>query len=291
TLHRDNAALKEAIVKLQEQHAAQVRVDAVKSRTPLKGATLETWVGSVLAPMAAARGESLDHCADDEGVIARCKTGDYVTAIDNMHTRGLDASVVVEAKNRHKTVGALRNELARARENRGARAALGIIARPDLKADPIAIYDKINVIVSLPDFGKPDADYGAYEKLIGNGLIIARLLAIAAVEAPVAETVDLHRLQGLVDQLAGTSKLRTQLKGDVTRSMTSVQKVQATTEELDAVLDGITNVLRDTLADEFKKIAALTSARPPALSDRITPLELTTTVLAANGRITEPYRK
>jgi hypothetical protein len=274
SLRRDNAALKAAIEKLQEQFAAQVRVDAIKSRTPLKGASLETWVGSVLTPASAARGESFDHCAETQGAIARCLTGDYVSTVDGAQTGGQNATVVIEAKNRKKSIGELRIELGRSRQNRGALAALGVISNPKLIADPIAIYDKVHVVVSLPDFGKPDADYAAYETLLTNGLTIARLLAIAAVEAPVAETVDLDRIQGLVDQLAATSKLRTQLKGDVTRSITSVQKVQTTTDELDTMLDGITKALRDTLADEYKKIATATI-------DGIAPLELVTTVLAS----------
>jgi hypothetical protein len=272
TLHRDNAALKGAIEKLQEQFAAQVRVDAVKIRTPLKGGSLETWVGSVLTPVSAARGESFDRCANTQGAIARCMTGDFISTVDGAHTGGQDATVVTEAKNEEKSIGGLRAVLTRARQNRGARAALGVISNPKLIADPIAIYDKVHVIVSLPDFGKPDADYPAYETLLANGLTIARLIAIAAVESPVAETVDLDRIKRLVDQLAATSKLRSQLKGDVTRSITAAQKVQTTTEELDMILDGITKSLRDTLADEYKKIAA-------AAHEGIAPLKLATTVL------------
>lgn len=262
TLHRDMTGMREVMVKLQEQHAAQVRVDAVKNRTPLKGTTLEKYVESILGPLAAARGESLDFCGDTEGSIARCKAGDFLNRLDGSCTGGLDADLVVEAKNQKKTVGAMRAELTKSRQNRSAHGSLGVMAQPTILTDPIAVYDQVNVVVNLQYFGTPEADYDYYEKLLKAGFAVARLVTTAALQAPKPTSVDLGRIKALVDQLGATSRVRTTLKADITRTITAATNVRGTAEELDVTLDGIEKSLRDVIADEYKKIAASATPTP-----------------------------
>ena len=255
-LHRDNIEIRTLLTKLQEQHAAQARVDDIKSRTPLKGASLEQWVGAVIAPMAAARGDAFDHCANSDGSIARCKKGDYIHASDagRSHSR-----IAIESKNQHKTAAALRHELEQICKNRETVATLSVTTH---FLEPIVVYDNAHVVVSFPSYGKPDADYVLYEKIIMTGLVTAHALARAAAKAPVVESVDFDLLQRNVDDFAATVKVRTQLKGDITRSITSARNVESTFELLDARLDAIMGSFRQFMNDESRKIATSAPGRP-----------------------------
>jgi len=186
-LFRQAEKMQSTLERVEQQNAAQARVDAIRNRTPLKGATLEGWIGSILAPFASVRGESFQHCATTQGAINHSFAGDSLHCTDGSGDGRHPLRVGIEAKHEQKPIESLRRYLARVRENRDAAAALAITTR---FSEPLAIYDKCHVIVSVPDFGKPGADHAFYEKLIINGLIIAQMLAQVATQTPTVESVD-----------------------------------------------------------------------------------------------------
>ncbi len=179
--------------------------------------------------------------------------------------------VGIEAKDEQKTIEALRRYLARVRENRVAAAALAVTTR---FSEPLAIYDKCHVVVSVPEFGQPGADHAFYEKLVINGLIIAQMLAQVAAQAPLVESVDLEQLQQIVDRVAATATLRRKIKTEISRTISAANDTRTATMELDDALNRETKELYGFVAAEYEKLragsAALTlpiaSAARPALS-------------------------
>lgn len=218
----------------------------------------------------------MDPVGTTEGAIAACKVGDYVNHIDGSITGGCSATIVIEAKNKKKTVGALREELARARKNRAAIVAFGILANSNMEP-LIEIFGQHDVIVNIPDFGQPDADYVIAEKLIVNGLKLARMLAVAALESPAPESIDLKGFKAICEQLAATSKARVKLKGDATRARGAIETIADTVDALDALLFNISEQFERAIAIELVRISQPNKKdhTPRSTSlDRITQLPL-----------------
>jgi hypothetical protein len=256
-MDRKLTALGTDVTKIQAQIEAQYRAVRARAKSAAKGEDLEDFVGEVLGPIAAHQGESFERCGNEVGLLDRCKVGDYVTVLDQSRTRGQIARVVIEAKNRPTfKVPKLLEEMRKAQENRGAATSLGVLTNPEVARvnRPIAVYNNTQVIVSLPDFGEPDADRDYFAAILAAAYDLARLLVLTQLDAPVIETVDLDRITAHVNQIAASSLAFSDLKENHTKINSAVETAKATAAKIKSGIDQAVQGLRDAISAELLKV-------------------------------------
>lgn len=219
---------------------------AVMEKTAIKGLAYEDGVIVSLTPMALATGDTLEPTGALGGNVSRCKNGDAVATISNVVTRQHDVKIVFEIKDKDMTCEGWRSELAAARKNREAVAALGIARSTDhLPGDRrVLILDPLNIVVVFdPEVDDLDLITATYHLL----------------RAQAACTV----LEGQEDELDITG-LRKHLTASLD-SLTELDKIERSTNLARKNLDDITKTaqkLNQTLDSQIRGALTLLDQAP-----------------------------
>jgi hypothetical protein len=184
-LHQFRSEVTAGFERLNERLAAIEAAGAARAseraRSAAKGADLEALVGDLLGELCRGSGDALDHTGDETGDVIRSKQGDLVLTIDPAITHGADVRIVVECKDRAISGRAMREELAGAKRNRGARVGL-VVFTPAHAPAGIAPFDvRLGDVYCVIDPASPD------RATLDAAVRLARLLALTALDEREAE--------------------------------------------------------------------------------------------------------
>lgn len=110
--------------RLAAIEAASVARADERRRGTAKGGDFEDLVESLLGEIARGAGDLVERTSTIEGVILRCKKGDFVVTVDPSRTGGTALRIVVECKSGKVAPRRLADEVRVAKENREASVAL-----------------------------------------------------------------------------------------------------------------------------------------------------------------------
>jgi gas vesicle protein len=146
---------------------------AESARSTRHGLEFEDAVAEVLAQLTRNNGDVLEAVGQTVGRIPRCKVGDFVLAL-GLESAAPGARIVIEAKeNRSYETRKMLEELAQARENRGAQVGVAILSRATVPADiePLTRFGADIVVVW-------DRDDATSDVLVTAALSLARALVV-----------------------------------------------------------------------------------------------------------------
>ena len=235
-LHQFRTEVSENFGRLNERLSA---IEAVASaRSAAKGADFEDAVGALLAEICRGSTDLLERTSAEAGAVIRSKKGDFLITLDERVTRGADVRIVVECKDRPVSARHIRDELAAARQNRSAAAAL--VCFTTQHAPPAVAPFNLHGsdVYCVLDSAAPEAD------VLEAAVRLARLVALtslersaAAVDSVAAHTA-LEAIRGQLDAIRG-------LKSQLTSIGTASQQVCT---GLDRLRDGVLARLADAEA-------------------------------------------
>ncbi len=245
-------SLSERIAALEAANRARAEE---RAHGTAKGTDFEDVLEERLAALAHGAGDYLERTGAEAGEALRSKKGDFVLTIDPSITRGTELRVVIEAKDRSMSRRAMTAELADARANRAASAAL-VVFSPQAAPTGIAPFALVGTdVYAVLD---PEADDGAG---LEAAMRLARALALLSlresdggVDVPaICEALDeigqqLAAVQGMKAKLTSIGSAATEVKG-----------------ALDLLRAGI---LRSVHAVE-DQLRATDPARPPSAPERL----------------------
>jgi len=197
--------LEERLVAIEAAAAAR---GAERARSAVKGMDFEDLLAEMLGVIARGAGDLLDRTSLEAGSVLKSKKGDFVLTLDSTATRGCDARVVIEAKDRPMSMRAMREELREARENRGAAVAIAVFtpAHAPTGVMPFSLVGGDVYCVIDPDAPEPATLEAAVR--------LARLLALASLaerEVSVDATAIGSALTAIREQLEVVRQLKSQL--------------------------------------------------------------------------------
>ena len=146
---------------------------AESARSTRHGLEFEDAVAEVLAQLARNTGDVLEAVGQTVGRIPRCKVGDFVLAL-GPESAARGACIVIEAKeNRSYEIRKTLEELAQARENRGAQVGVAVLSRATVPGDmePLSRFGADIVVVW-------DRDDATSDVLVTAALSLARALVV-----------------------------------------------------------------------------------------------------------------
>ncbi len=234
----DLAGRIQALEKVADARASE------RAKSAGKGIDFEDVLEGLLGEISGGLGDAVERTGTLPGETIKAKKGDFVLTVDPSRTRGADLRVVIESKDRAMSTRQVIEELAAARQNRSAQAAV-IVFTPlhaPANVDPIAIVGRD--VWCVLDPVAPD------RLPLECAVRLARIFALDAmrdrpVEVDVA-AVD-HALDGIRNQLSAIQGMKA--------SLTSITNV---TGKVSADLDGLrVGILRSvTQIEEELKAAA-----------------------------------
>lgn len=234
----DLAGRIQALEKVADARASE------RAKSAAKGIDFEDVLEGLLGEISAGLGDAVERTGTLPGETIKAKKGDFVLTVDPSRTRGADLRVVIESKDRAMSTRQVIEELAAARQNRSAQAAV-IVFTPlhaPANVDPLAIVGRD--VWCVLDPVAPD------RLPLECAVRLARIFALDAmrdrpVEVDVA-AVD-HALDGIRNQLSAIQGMKA--------SLTSITNV---TGKVSADLDGLrVGILRSvTQIEEELKAAA-----------------------------------
>jgi len=227
--------------RIQALEAAAQARGAERARSAAKGTDFEDVLETLLGEIAAGQGDALERTGTLPGETIKGKKGDFVLTVDPSRTRGLDLRVVVESKDRAMSVRAIREELAAARQNRSAQAAVIVFTPQHAPAnvDPLAIVGRD--VWCVLDPLTPD------RLPLECAIRLARIFALDALRDAPAE-VDVDAVGRALDGVRGQLSAIQGMKAGLTSINTATAKVTA---DLDGMKAGILRNL-ELAEDELK---------------------------------------
>jgi len=224
------------------EKATDVRASE-RAKSAAKGIDMEDVLEGLLGEISGGLGDAIERTGTLPGETIKGKKGDFVLTVDPSRTRGADLRVVIESKDRIMSTRQVIEELAAARQNRSAQAAVIVFTPQHAPAnvDPLAIVGRD--VWCVMDPSAPD------RLPLECAVRLARIFALDAlrdrpVEVDVA-AVD-HALDGIRTQLSAIQGMKS--------SLTSINTV---TGKVAADLDGLrVGILRSVaLVEEELKAA------------------------------------
>ena len=201
-LHQFRAEVTDGFTKLHDRltaiEAAAGARAAERSKSAAKGADFEDLLEAMLGDIARGPGDLVERTGMATGDVIRSKKGDFVLTVNPAHTSGTELRLVIEAKDRSKSVREMREEIRAAKTNRGA--AVGVVVfTPAHAPSGIAPFDlRAGDVYCVVDPEAPDR--ASFEAAIR----LARLLALVStrdheveVDAPAVKVA----LDGVREQL------------------------------------------------------------------------------------------
>ncbi len=241
-LHQFRTEVSENFGRLNERlsaiEAAAIARTSERSRSAAKGADFEDAVGASLADICRGSDDLLERTADEAGAVIRSKKGDYLITLDERVTRGADVRIVVECKDRPVSARLMREELAAARQNRSAAAALVCFTTEHAPAAVAPFLLHGSDVYCVLDRTAPEPE------ILEAAVRLARLVALVSLERVDSE-VDTAAASSALDQIRGQLDAIRALKSQLTSIGTASQQVNA---GLDRLRDGILARLADAEA-------------------------------------------
>jgi hypothetical protein len=211
-LHQFRTEVAESFVKLNDRLTAIEAAAAARSqeraKSAAKGTDFEDVVGALLADICRGSSDLLERTADEAGALIRSKKGDFLVTLDETVTRGADVRIVVECKDRPVSARVIREELAAARQNRSAAAALVCFTTEHAPAAVAPFHLHGRDIYCVLDRNAPEPE------ILEGALRLARLVALASaerVEAEIDTAAANAALEQIRGQLDGIRALKSQL--------------------------------------------------------------------------------
>ncbi len=219
----DLAGRIQALEKVTDARASE------RAKSAAKGIDFEDVLERLLGEISGGLGDAVERTGTLPGETIKAKKGDFVLTVDPSRTRGADLRVVIESKDRAMSTRQVIEELAAARQNRSAQAAV-IVFTPlhaPANVDPLAIVGRD--VWCVLDPAAPD------RLPLECAVRLARIFALDAlrdrpVEVDVA-AVD-HALDGIRTQLSAIQGM----KSSLTSITSATGKVSA---DLDVLRMGI----------------------------------------------------
>ncbi len=243
----DLAGRIQALEKVSETRASE------RAKSAAKGIDFEDVLEDLLGDISRGLGDGLERTGTLPGETIKGKKGDFVLTVDPSRTRGADLRVVIESKDRPMSTRQVTEELAAARHNRSAQAAVIVFSPQHAPAnvDPLAIVNRD--VWCVVDPAAPD------RLPLECAVRLARIFALDAlrdrpVEVDVA-AVD-RALDGIRTQLSAIQGM----KSNLTSITTATTKVSA---DLDGLRVGILRSVTQ-IEEEVKAAAAGVPQRVPA---------------------------
>lgn len=125
------------------ERVADVRA-AERAKSAAKGIDFEDTPERLLGEIAGGLGDAIERTGTLPGETIKAKKGDFVLTVDPSRTRGAELRVVIESKDRTLSTRQVIDELAAARQNRSAQAAVIVFTPQHAPAnvDPLAIVGR-----------------------------------------------------------------------------------------------------------------------------------------------------
>jgi uncharacterized protein YoxC len=255
--HENRVEIVTALNEVKTLIEAAKAAKAVMAKTAIKGLVYEDAVVTALSPVAIAAGDTLEPPGSRVGALARCKNGDAVVTLSSVVTRQHDVKIAVEAKDTSLTCDGWKAELARARKNRGAVAALGVARSTDhMPGDKrVLILDPLNIVVAFdPEEEDVDLVSATYHLLRAQAACVALEGQDDEVDLPALRKCLTSSLEMLADfdrieRAAGSArknlddiskaaqKLETSLDATLRRALTLLDRAPGLAADSDAVDD------------------------------------------------------
>jgi hypothetical protein len=241
-LHQFRTEVADGFVKLNERltalEAAAGARAAERSKSAAKGADFEDAVGSLLADICRGSTDTVERTSAEAGALIRSKKGDFLVCLDERVTRGADVRIVVECKDRPVSMRALREELAGARQNRSAAAALVCFSTEHAPAAVAPFMLQGSDVYCVLDTAAPEPE------ILEAALRLARLVALTGLDKQETE-VDAAAAHAALDQIRGYMDAIRTLKSQLTSIGNASQDVS---KGLDKLRDGVLLRLADAEA-------------------------------------------
>jgi hypothetical protein len=210
------------------ESAASARA-AERAKSAAKGADFEAAVGDQLADICRGTGDLLERTGDGAGDVIRSKKGDFLITLDERLTRGADLRVVVECKDRPMSARAMRDELAAARQNRSAAAALVCFSTNHAPAAIVPFHLRGSDVYCALDAAAPEPD------ILQAAVRLARLVALVSLDRQQAD-IDAGAAGAALEAVRGQLDAIRALK----MQLTSIGNASAQVSQgLDRLRDGI----------------------------------------------------
>jgi hypothetical protein len=165
----------------------------VLEKTAVKGFSYEEEVDECLGGLAAAHGDLAERVGNETGT-SGSKVGDEVVTLNRDDTRGLEARIVFEVKDRKVGIRAIHDELDAALENRDATAAVAVFSSQDKAPTSVPFHYNGNRAIAV--LSKDDGDTGA----LRLAYMWARMTARASLCSEEEGELDLERAVELLEQ-------------------------------------------------------------------------------------------
>ncbi len=232
-LHQFRAEVTDGFTKLHDRltaiEAAANARGAERAKSTAKGADFEDLLEAMLGDIARGPGDLVERTGTATGDVIRSKKGDFVLTVNPAHTAGTELRLVIEAKDRSKSVREMRDEIRAAKTNRGA--AVGVVVfTPAHAPSGIAPFDlRAGDVYCVVDPEAPD--HASFEAAIR----LARLLALVSTRDREVE-VDAPAVKAALDGVREQLELIKGLKATLTSIGNHSRDVGA---GLDRLRDGV----------------------------------------------------
>lgn len=198
TVRDSSRELADQIGELRTVIEVQRATAATMERTAVKGNTYQADVIETLEAISLAAGDQLEVTHDSVGAIAKCKTGDAVISLGEAISRERSIRLAVEVKDMTKSPAAWEEELARARANRSAQGAIGIVKGTEHMPGRcrVRVLDRLNILVAY-DPATDDED------MLLAALHLLRVQAACAAVEGSGDDLDVAAVRECVDASLG----------------------------------------------------------------------------------------
>ena len=223
-LHQFRTEVTDGFARLNERlvaiEAAATARATERAKSTAKGADFEDVLEAMLGDVARGPGDMVERTGAATGDVMRSKKGDFVLTVNPVHSAGADLRIVIEAKDRAKSVREIRDEIREAKINRGAAVGL-VVFTPNHAPSGIAPFDlRAGDVYCVVDPEAPD--HATFEAAVR----LARLLALVStrerqsdVDAP-AIAAALSGVREQLDLLKGLKATLTSI-GNHTRDVST----------------------------------------------------------------------
>ena len=232
--------------------AAQARATE-RARSAVKGTDFEDLLESMLGDVAAGMGDALERTGTLAGETLKAKKGDFVLTIDPTWTRGVDLRVVVESKDRAMSARAIAEELAAARQNRAAQAAVIVFTPEHAPANVAPLHVMGRDVWCVLDPSAPD------RLPLECALRLARVFALDTLREASA-SIDTDAIARSLDAIRAQLSAVQGMKANLTSISSATKKVYADLDGLKvAILRGVAEIegeLREAAAGDRVRATA-----------------------------------
>jgi len=233
----DLAGRIQALEKVSDTRSAE------RAKSAAKGIDFEDVLEGLLGDISSGLGDAIERTGTLPGETIKGKKGDFVLTVDPSRTRGADLRVVIESKDRAMSTRQVIEELAAARQNRSAQAAVIVFSPQHAPAnvDPLAIVGRD--VWCVLDPAAPD------RVPLECAVRLGRIFALDALRDRPVE-IDLaavdHALDGIRTQLSAIQGMKA-----------SLTSISTATGRVTADLDGLrVGILRSVAGIEEELRAA-----------------------------------